>query len=274
MGCTKGSRSDALRSLLSQDYLSKSCFLCAHFIFMAFRIPLCCLILLHYLACGSLATASSGILAFFLDQQCQQASIINPTVDLAIATCLVTPGAEGIAVIKTPSCTSGEAATPILYRDTSCANVERMTIDYEYPNCYFDGPSGVAAIMFTCPRVTGGWLATATSTASAGSSSMAVAVNTPTAGPTALSPTQTSPAPDGAVVSASLANPSSSASSQANPTNPGTTSDGNENRAGGNGEESGLSTTQQIVIGVACPVGAIVVALLAWWFPCGGRHKH
>ncbi|KAL8921785.1 MAG: hypothetical protein Q9208_005542 [Pyrenodesmia sp. 3 TL-2023] len=240
---------------------------------MAFRLTLYSLILLlHHVARDSLAAAaSSGTLAFFLDQNCQEASIINPTVDLAVATCLVTPGADGIAVINPPPCTSGDAATPILYRDTSCANAERMNIDYEYSNCYFDGPSGVTAIMFTCPKVAGGSLATATSTASASSSSMAVAVGAPTAGSTALSPTQNAPAPNGAVVSASLANPSSSASSQANRTNSGTTGDGNDNRAGGNGKGSGLSTTQ--VIAVVCPVGAAVIALLAWLFPCGGRHK-
>ncbi|CAD6576531.1 MAG: hypothetical protein ASARMPREDX12_007919 [Alectoria sarmentosa] len=214
-----------------------------------FLLPLC--ILLHRLPLRSLASAP-GKLAFFLDEECIQASIINPSVNVNVNTCLVTPGALGIAVETLPPCITG-SATLIMYQDTSCANP--VGGDLQYDNCYFDGPDGVPAVLFACDQVAGGATATATSTVSAGSSSIPVAAGTPT---TPLSggstPEQTTTSSDSATTTS---NSTSANSSQAN---------NNSDVTG-----SGLSQKGQIALGVGLPVGSIVVALLAWWFPCKKR---
>ena len=214
------------------------------------------LLSLHLLYCclPLFARASpSGTIALFLDFVCEQASIINPTVDLAANVCLVTDGATGVAVEVLPPCASGEA-TLQLYQDTSCANQIDANIDYE--NCYVPP----AAVLFACTAVAKGSRATATSTVSAGSSSMAIATGDP-ASPTGSSPGDSNPlntpsTNEAAATSSTTSNPTSTAP---------TTTDVKKASAAGSG---GLSQSSQIGLGVGLPVGSIVVALLAWLCPC------
>ncbi|KAK3176911.1 hypothetical protein OEA41_008237 [Lepraria neglecta] len=222
---------------------------------LVYLLPL--YILLHHLPVRSLASAP-GTLALFLDDICSQASIINPSVHVPINTCLVTPGALGIAVEALPPCTSGDA-TLIIYQDTSCANPVGSNIQYE--NCYFDG-SGVPAVLFACSEAAGGATATATSTVSAGSSSMPVAGDTPATTSSGGTPEQTTPSSNGATTTST---PPSSSTSQ---------SSTNSGGDGSGGTGSGLSHKGEIALGVGLPVGSIVVALLAWWFPCKKKRRH
>ena len=105
-----------------------------------------------------------------LDEECMQASNINPSVHVPANTCLVTPGALGIAVQTFPPCPSGNT-TVQMYHDTSCANPVYMYIQYH--NCYFNGANGVTAIVFACK----GEAVSATSTAAAGPSTIPVVVD-------------------------------------------------------------------------------------------------
>ena len=201
-----------------------------------------------------LARASAdGTLAMYLDEECEQASIINPTVQVATDVCLVTEGADAIAVEVLPPCGSGEASVQ-LYDDTSCANP--ISMDLQYENCYF----AFVAVVFQCTAVAEGSHATATSTVSAGSSSMAVATGAP------ASPTGTSldtPSSNEAVATSSTTNPIPTATDATNPQK--TTAAG---AAGSASTSGGLSKNSQIGLGVGLPAGSILVALLAWLCPC------
>ena len=227
---------------------------------MAFASLLSLYVIFYHLPHISLASAP-GTLALFLDEECMQASIINPSVNVPLNTCLVTTGALGIAVKTLPPCTSGDA-TFVMYRDTSCANL--VSGDLQYNNCYFDGPNGVSAIMFTCNKAAGGGSATTTSTVSAGSSSMPVAGDTAPTASSGSTPAQTTPSSNGATTTS--APPSSST--------PQSSSNSGGNGSSGTGSGSGLSQNGQIALGVGLPVGSIVVALLAWWFPCRKKKTH
>ncbi|KAL8684090.1 MAG: hypothetical protein Q9218_008408, partial [Villophora microphyllina] len=68
--------------------------------------------------------AAAGNLAFFLDEQCEEASTSHPSIALPIDTCLVTPGALGIAIQSLPACGSAGASFT-MYLDTSCANPDK-----------------------------------------------------------------------------------------------------------------------------------------------------
>ena len=197
-----------------------------------------------------------GSLALFLDEECQEASIINPSVKLPVDTCLVNSGALGVAVQSLPPCASGNAAF-VMYHDTSCTN--QIQLDLQYNNCYFDGPIGIPAIMFVCSAVAGGTLATTTSTVTAGSTTIPIAANTPNSSPGGSSE-QSTPSSNGAT--ATSTSPASHTSSNSSPTS---------TSSSGSGSGSGLSQSTQIALGVALPIGGILVALLAWWFPCGRR---
>ncbi|KAK0512094.1 hypothetical protein JMJ35_005222 [Cladonia borealis] len=207
-----------------------------------------------------LARASAaGTLALYLDEECEQASIINPTVQVATDVCLVAEGAEAIAVEVLPPCASGEASVQ-LYDDTSCANPIDMNLQYQ--NCYF----AFVAVVFQCTAVAGGSHATATSTVSAGSSSMAVATGAP-ASPTGISPGDSAqpstPSSNEAAATSSPTNPIPTSTDATNPKK--TTTTGAAASASSSG---GLSKNSQIGLGVGLPAGSILVALLAWLCPC------
>ena len=203
--------------------------------------------------------SADGALAQFLDMGCDQASIINPTVDVATDVCLVAKGAEGFAVEVLPPCASGEASLQ-MYEDTSCAISVDME-NFDYNNCYF----GFVAVVFQCTAVAGGSHATATSTVSAGSSSIAVASGAP------ASPSGSSPGD-----STQQNTPSTNEAAATSSTNPIPISTTNPKKASttgaaGSASGSGLSQNSQIGLGVGLPVGSIIVALLAWLCPCTRR---
>jgi len=183
----------------------------------------------------------------------------------ALDTCLVTHGALGIAVKILPACTSGDA-TLVTYKDSSCATPVDSNINYH--NCFFDGPGGVPAVMFTCPNEASP--AKTTSTVSAGSSSLAVATNVPP------SPSDTSPGsasvqdtPASNKASATTALPSSASASS----NPSQTNAGSSNGGGSGDPGSGLSHEATIALSVGLPVATLAVAVLAWVWPKPGRKK-
>ncbi|KAL9610829.1 MAG: hypothetical protein Q9167_004498 [Letrouitia subvulpina] len=218
-------------------------------------------LLLYYLPLGSFASAS-GSLALFLDEICQEASILNPSVNVPLNTCLVTPGAEGIAIKKLPPCDDGSDAELVLFQDTSCANRDNADPDmFKYENCYFDGPNGIDAVLFACGKGAGGEVATSTTTVYA--SRLPIAQET---GGTGDMPAQSAPLQN-------TAGSTSTPSSPSSPSNAPTPSPSNKNDNNQGSGSSGLSRTAQIALGVALPVAAVVVALLAWWFPCHGRDK-
>ena len=143
-----------------------------------------------------------------------------------------------------------------------------MPSSFPYDNCYFDGPNGVPAVIFGCTKDGAAVVATSTSTVSAGTASAAVATGNAVA---------TSAA---AGIGSSGDDSSSSASNNGDATttsldfSPSATSTGSRTGStdsGNGGSGSGLSQKSQIILEVALPVGALVVAVLAWWFPCKKR---
>ncbi|KAI4162405.1 MAG: hypothetical protein LQ342_003971 [Letrouitia transgressa] len=219
------------------------------------------LLLLYYLPLRSFASAS-GSLALFLDEICREASTLNPSVNIPLNTCLVTPGAQGIAIKTLPPCDDGSDAELVLFQDTSCADRDSADPEmFKFENCYFDGPNGVEAVLFACGKNAGGAVATSTTTVYA--SRLPIAQETGGSGST---PEQSAPLQNTAI-STSIPSAPSSPSKAPTPS----PSDNNDNNNGSG--TSGLSRTGQIALGVALPVAAVVVALLAWWFPCHGRDK-
>ncbi|MCJ1275199.1 hypothetical protein MMC21_003000 [Puttea exsequens] len=210
-----------------------------------------------------LYAAAPATIALFLDEECEQASIINPSVKLALETCLVTHGAQGIAVQSIPQCTSGNASL-VMYRDTSCA--QSVDMDLDYGNCFFDGPNGIPAVAMVCGSEA--LAATATSTVSAGSSMLAVATGAAGDGVAAsASATGTaSPSPTSADLGSTTSEgaapaPTSSSSATSSPQT------SNLNKSSDSGTSSGISKGTQIGLGIGLPAAAIVIALLAWLWP-------
>ncbi|KAI4210478.1 MAG: hypothetical protein LQ351_006704, partial [Letrouitia transgressa] len=213
------------------------------------HIPL--LLLLYYLPRRSFASAS-GSLALFLDEICRETSTLNPSVNIPLNTCLVTPGAQGMAIKKLPPCDDGSDAELVLFDDTSCAIRDSADPDmFKYGNCYFDGISGLKGVLFACGKNAGGEVATSTTTVYA--SRLPIAQET---GGTGDTPAQSAPSQNTAI-STSTPSPPSSTSKASSPS----PSDNNDNNNGSG--TSGLSRTGQIALGVALPVAAVVVALLA-----------
>ncbi|KAL8904478.1 MAG: hypothetical protein Q9207_003242 [Kuettlingeria erythrocarpa] len=209
-------------------------------------------------------SSASGTLNVFLNYGCTEASVINPTVNTPVDTCLVTPGAYGIAVQILPPCSTG-VATVAMYRDKSCANAVKVPDYMIEDNCYRNSMGGqISAVQFVCAEVAGGSVPTTTSTATFGSSLLPIASGAPFSG---TGPRPTTPSSNDA---APTTDPTSSSSS---PTDSNSVDGDGSARSG-----SGLSQRTTIALGVAIPVAAVLVALLAWWFPCkkgkgsGGKH--
>ncbi len=207
-------------------------------------------------------SSASGTLNIFLNFSCTRASVINPTVNIPVDTCLVTLGAYGIAVQILPPCSTG-VATLAMYRDKSCANAVEIPDYLIEDNCYPNTMGGqISAVQFVCAEVAGGSVPTTTSTATFGSSLLPIASGTPFSG---TGPRPTTPSSNDA---APTIDPTSSSPTDSNSV------DGDGSGRSG----SGLSQRTSITLGVAIPVIAVLVALLAWWFPCkkgkgsGGKH--
>ncbi|KAL9001075.1 MAG: hypothetical protein Q9188_005533, partial [Gyalolechia gomerana] len=205
-------------------------------------------------------SAALGKLNAFLDFNCMRASVINPTISIPIDTCLVSPNAYGFSIQTLPPCSAG-TATLAMYWDTSCGNPVNVPSFQTEANCYVDDSgSHIRAIQFVCPEVDQGSVATSTTTATFGSSLIPIASDEPSSGG---GPQPTTPSSNAAVpTSDSTSDSASSPSSTARNTN--NSNDNSNDSSSG----SGLSRNAQIGLGVGVPLAALVVALLAWWFPC------
>lgn len=199
---------------------------------------------------------AQGQIAQFLDFDCEQGSPINPSVSLPLDTCLVTSGAQGVVVQVYPRCLSGNGNTTLqLYKDDLCASPD--TFNGFDNDCYWYGGSGIPALMFICGSVADGDShATSTSTVTAGSVLVPVAKATgaTTSSTSGGFSSQTAADSNGIVASATPTSPAA---------NPSQTSASNT----GGGSSSGLSQREQIILGIALPIGSIIVALLAWQCP-------
>lgn len=218
------------------------------------------IILIFPLTC----TASpNGTLNPFLDYNCARASVVNPSVPLPIDTCLVSSGAYGLAVKTLPPCSSGTAKVAT-YQDNSCANaIDPIETAYGDDNCYIDDSgSYIKAVAFVCPDVAGGSVPTSTTTATFGSSLIPIASGAPASkgGGQSTSPSSNNASP--------TSNPGSASPSSTTTTTPSNIS--NSDDGGG----SGLSHGAVVGLGVGVPVATLLVALLAWWFPCKKIRNH
>ncbi|KAL8937473.1 MAG: hypothetical protein Q9216_004401 [Gyalolechia sp. 2 TL-2023] len=217
--------------------------------------------------------AALGKLNSFTSYYCNEASVVNPTISIPINTCLVSPNAYSFSVQILPPCDTG-TATLTLYDDISCANPLPDSVYNVEDNCYNDSGGGhIYAIQFVCQEVDGGSVPTTTTTATFGSSLIPIATDEPSSGGRTQSTTSSKtpsanealPTSDSASDSTSSSTPSTSAGT-ANSDN--SASSDNNNNNNDNSSSSGLSRNAQIGLGVGVPLAALMVALLAWWFPC------
>ncbi|KAL8695721.1 MAG: hypothetical protein Q9224_003209 [Gallowayella concinna] len=208
------------------------------------------------------SSAASGTLNVYLGFSCMKASVINPKVSVPLNTCLVSPNAYGMAVQVLPPCATGTAALH-MYWDTSCGS-DIDVPDYQIEdNCYADNSGQhIRAVQFVCPEVAGGSVATSTSTATFGSSLIPIASGASSSGDKKQSK---SPSSNDAQATS---NPSST--SDLSPTSqssvPSHTNAVVDDDSGGS--SSGLSRSAVVGLGVGVPIATLLVALLAWLFPC------
>ena len=206
-----------------------------------------------------------GKINLYDDYDCSQISTLNPTVNLALSTCLVTTGGEGLVIESLPPCPSGTASL-IYYSDTACG------VQYGYDNgnpgtalgndaCeqLADGTDlfNVRSVMFSCqPKEN-----------NPQPSSITTAVVS--AIPVATGSSQGS----GSGGTTSATGPVGTSTSTPEPTNTSSSgnSTGNSNTGSGTSSSSGsgLSTSDIVAIAVALGVGipSIVIAILAWRYP-------
>lgn len=222
------------------------------------------IILLFYIPASCLS-AAPGTLKSFLEPFCIGKSVINSTFDIPVGTCLVTDTQRmfSLAVQILPPCSTG-VATLAIYHDKSCANAVDVA-DYKIQtNCYYDDNENdrIIAVQFVCQEVEGGTVAATITTATFGSSLIPIA--------------------SGAPLSGTGSRPTTPSSNDAAPTkNPTSSSPPTSSSLDGNGSgqpASAISQKSTIALSVAIPAAAVLVALLAWWFPCrkgqglGGNH--
>lgn len=206
-----------------------------------------------------------GSVALFLDEGCEKPTTNPTTAELALSTCLVTHGALGISVEHLPHCPSGSYMLQ-LFQDTTCSN--GVNLNQSNGLCFSNGPSGIPAIAWECAGADEAFAATATSTVEAGTVVSAATSGAGRTTSTTVSAPSTTNGKSGAITatatksaltSSATGNPSPTGTSSANGSQTGSSDSG--------GSGAGLSRTDQIVIGVVLPAGAIVVALLAWLWP-------
>ena len=225
----------------------------------------------------SFISAAAGTLNIFLDSVCRRASIVNPTVQLSANTCLVCPNARAISVRAVPPCLTGRAELA-LYEDASCTNPFDVPDSRIEDNCYYPNSlDRVKAVQFVCSEVESGREPTATTTVTFGSTLIPVASGEPASRSKTQSATpSTNTAIPTSEPNASPTSPTPS-STDRNPTSSPRSS--NVNDDGDSASKSGISRNAQIGIGIGVPVAALLVAILAWSFPCKkarrfGRSPH
>ena len=204
----------------------------------------------------TLAQSQSGQIAQFLNYECTQQSLINPTVPLDLDTCLVTSGAYGLVPQRVPACNTGNAKLQV-YQDQACARPDSTSSDEDH--CVSNDNFPISAVMFICTNESSGPTSTTTVTADSVLVPMAKATEATTTS-TPSDPSSTTDS-NGLVASATRTGPAS------NPSQTDVSSDG------GDLGSSGLSHRDQIILGVVLPVGSLVVALLAWLYPKTGNGR-
>ncbi|KAI4282775.1 MAG: hypothetical protein L6R38_002697 [Xanthoria sp. 2 TBL-2021] len=201
------------------------------------------------------SSAGSGTLNVFLDFYCTKASVLSPKVSVPVNTCLVSPNAYGMAVQVLPPCATGRA-TLDMYWDTSCGS-DIDVPDYQVEdNCYADNSGQhIRAVQFVCPEVAGGSAATSTTTVTFGSTLIPVASGAPSSEDKgqSKSPSKNDAQP--------TSNPSSTAPSSK--TSSSTSTDDESS-----GSSPGLSRNAVVGLSVGVPIATLIVAILAWLFPC------
>ena len=218
----------------------------------------------HYAFCifllvsTTLAQSQSGQIAQFLNYECTHQSLINPTVPLDLDTCLVTPGAYGLVPQRVPACNTGNAKLQV-YQDQACARPDSSSLDEDH--CVSNDNFPISAVMFICTDESSEPISTTTVTADSVLVPMAEATGATTSSTPSDPSSQTTTDSNELVASAtwtdSASNPSQTDASS----------------GGGDLGSSGLSHRDQIILGVALPVGSLVVALLAWLYPKTGNGR-
>ena len=204
----------------------------------------------------TLAQSQPGQVAQFLNYECTHQSLINPTVSLDLDTCLVTSGAFGLVPQRVPACNTGSAKLQV-YQDQACARPDLSSLDEDH--CVSNDNFPISAVMFICTDESSQPKTTTTVTADS--------VLVPVAKATGATTTSTPSDPSSVTDSNGLVTSATQIGSASNPSQTDASSDG------GDLGSSGLSHRDQIILGVAFPVGSLVVALLAWLYPKTGNRR-
>ena len=204
----------------------------------------------------TLVQSQSGQIAQFLNYECTHESVINPTVPLDLDTCLVTSGAYGLVPQRVPACNAGNAKLQV-YQDQACARPDSSSSDEDH--CVSNDNFPISAVMFICTDESSEPKSTTTVTADS--------VLVPVAKATGATTTSTPSDPSSTTGSNGLVTSAARTSSASSPSQTDTSS------GGGDLGSSGLSHRDQIILGVALPVGSLVVALLAWLYPKTGNGR-
>ena len=211
------------------------------------------------------ASNTPGTLKFYNDYDCNHPSTLNPTVNLALSTCLVTTGAEGVVIAALPPCSQGTAA-PIYYSDTACGvQTSNVSPSIFSDSCFqlADGASifNSKSLMFSCQPAANKPQPSSTTTAVV---SALAAVATGSTGSDAGG--------SGSGSGSSTSSAGGSSSTGTNTQKSGATSTGGSNGSDNgtsSGSISGLGTGDIIALAVGLGIGipTIVIMVLAWRYP-------
>jgi hypothetical protein len=227
-----------------------------------YNLTLYCLSLFLLLPTNVVTQDTEGSLILYLDGYCYTANSVLSTVPLALNTCLVPLGIEGVVVGTYPSCPGGGNSILITYKDTACG----LPGGHTYKDtCFYYGIEPIPGVMFACedvarnPRPTSIQTITATRPPASMTTLIPSASQTGEQGTGSKGPAMTAPAQSNGLTKST---PSSTAAGTA-PTS------GNQQEIGSGSGASTMSTDNKIALGVGIGVGvaAIIIAFLAWRFP-------
>lgn len=234
---------------------------------MSLRSLFQCLLLLRFHPIFSphilAASSAAGQVKLYNDFNCDQPSTLNPTVTLALSTCLVTTNGEGLIVAELPPCPQSTAAL-LYYQDTACGVPAQVSTGITSENCFQlaegTGIYNAKSVMFSCQPAANNPQPSSTTTAVV-SALAAVATGSTGDSGSASSTSAASSAPTDTSTSKTGTSSSGGNSSSGNGTS--------ANTSPSSGSSSGLDTGDIIALSVGLGVGIppIVIMLAAWLFP-------
>ncbi|KAM0802867.1 hypothetical protein BDR22DRAFT_819530 [Usnea florida] len=212
------------------------------------------------------ASSAAGQVKLYDDFNCGQPSTINPTVTLALSTCLVTANGGGLIIAELPPCPQS-TATLIYYQDSACGVPTEVSIAITSDNCNQLAAGtdlyNAKSVMFSCQPAANNPQPSSTTTAVV-SALAAVATGSTGDSGSASSKSSTTAAASVPTDPSSSTNGTSTSGG-----NSGSRTGSSANSSGSSGSSSGLDTGDIIALSVGLGIGipTIVIMLATWLFP-------